>query len=91
MSAQLLGHATISERYYHAASALLGKGSELAIMIEASLLGVQGHLQGLKDDHQRQMLVKDLAHKCKHTSSMALQTIGTLLSALAEDNLMLAK
>lgn len=88
--AQLLGH-EVAEQYYLAALALLETGSELGLMIEASLLGAQGKLQGIKTDHTRQTHIKDLAARCKLSSSMALNTIGQLLSALADDNLMSAK
>jgi hypothetical protein len=91
MMAQLLGHDPIATRYYEASMALLSEGSELCLMIEASLLGVSGVLQGAKTDHDRQVKVKNLSARCKRTSSMALNTIGQLLSALAEDNLMSAK
>jgi hypothetical protein len=91
MMAHFLGRDAVAVRYYEAALALLTAESELALQIEASLLGVKGLLQGAKDDHKRQMEVKDLAGKCKRTSSMGLNTIGQLLSALADDNLMSAK
>lgn len=91
MMAQLLGRDAVAVRYYQAALALLTAESELALQIEASLLGVKGLLQGVKDDHKLQMQIKDLAAKCKRTSSMGMNAIGQLLSALSDDNLMSAK
>ena len=91
MMAQLLGHHIAAVRYYEAGLALLQEGSELALMVEASLYGTKGLLADLSKDHLRQSSVKDLAARCKKTSSMVLSTIGQLLSALAEDKLMLAK
>lgn len=91
MLAQLLGNSDAAIRYYRAALALLQEGSELALSIESSLLGVQGLLEGVKEDHKRQQVVVDLAGRCKRTSSVAINAVGQLLAALADENLMMAK
>ena len=66
-------------------------GNELGMMVEASILGTQGRLEGIQADHKLVSHVNALGDKCKRSSSVVLQVVAGILLSLTESNLMQAK
>ena len=83
-SAHLLGQEYAATRYYRAGLANLVPGSELGLVFQIGLLGLNGQLEEIQSRPEVEMQVKEIVEKVRLSTNSGLVGVGHFLSSLLE-------